>query len=197
VISGSAKPVVAAVDGPVLGGGSELSMACHARVVGPNTLIGQPEVNLGIIPGYGGTQRLPRLIGLERSLDLLRTGRPVGAQEACAWGWATGQPVVDFVGEAKQLLRRSFEGKAKLAPVNPEPIPVPAALPNVDIGHHSLAIDAILVQVVREGMAVSLPEGLRMEAAAFAKCKGTIDMGIGMSNFLQNGPRVPATFLHE
>ena len=60
------KPVVAAVDGPVLGGGAELSMACHARVVGPGLMLGQPEVNLGIIPGYGGTQRLPRLIGLER-----------------------------------------------------------------------------------------------------------------------------------
>ena len=59
------KPVVAAVDGPVLGGGAEFSMACHARVIGKGVLVlGQPEVNLGIIPGYGGTQRLPRLIGL-------------------------------------------------------------------------------------------------------------------------------------
>ena len=59
------------------------------------------------------------------------------------------------------------------------------------------SFDAILVDVVREGLAVSLSEGLRMEAAAFAKCKGTIDMGIGMTNFMQNGPRVPATFMHE
>ena len=67
------KPVVAAVDGPVMGGGAEFCMACHARVVGPNLMFGQPEVNLGIIPGYGATQRLPRLVGVERALELLRT----------------------------------------------------------------------------------------------------------------------------
>lgn len=197
VISSSKKPIVAAINGPVLGGGSELCMACHARVVGPDTLVGQPEVNLGIIPGYGGTQRLPRLIGLERGLDLLRTGRPVGATEACAWGWATGEPAVDFVGAAKQLVRNAAAGKAKLSPVNPEPMPIGETLPNVDIGHHSLVIDAILVDVVRRGVAASLSEGLKMEAAAFADCKRTIDMGIGMTNFIQNGPRVPAAFMHE
>jgi enoyl-CoA hydratase/3-hydroxyacyl-CoA dehydrogenase len=200
VISGIAKmktPVVAAVDGPVLGGGSELSMGCHARVVGRNLMVGQPEVNLGIIPGYGGTQRLPRLIGLERGLDLLRTGRPVGAKEACEWGWAHGEPVPDPVAGARDLLRKHIAAKVKLAPVNPEPIPLPDELPTIDIGHHSLTIDEILVQVERDGLSRSLADGLKVEAAGFARCQQTVDYSVGMTNFIVNGPRVPAAFLHE
>ncbi|MEK7866209.1 MAG: 3-hydroxyacyl-CoA dehydrogenase/enoyl-CoA hydratase family protein [Planctomycetota bacterium] len=191
------KPVVAALDGPVMGGGAEISMACHARVVGPGLMMAQPEVNLGIIPGYGGTQRLPRLIGLERGLDLLRTGRPVGAKEACAWGWATGQPSPDFVGEAKALLRRHLSGEVLLAAVDPKPVPVPDTLPRVDIGHRSIAIDSILVDAVRKGLTRPLSEGLAVEAEGFGRCLDTVDMDIGMKNFIQNGPRVPATFLHE
>lgn len=196
-IAGLSKPVVAAVDGPVLGGGAEISMACHARVVGPSLMLGQPEVNLGIIPGYGGTQRLPRLIGLERGLDLLRTGRPVGAKEACDWGWATGRPASDIVTAAKDLVRQHIEGKMKLAPVNPQPMEFPAEVPKVDIGHHSLIIDRVLVDVVREGLAKPLSDGLKLEAAGFARCKETVDYNIGMTNFIQNGPRVPAAFMHE
>jgi enoyl-CoA hydratase/carnithine racemase len=196
-IAAMKKPVVAAVDGPVLGGGSEISMSCHARVVGKGLLLGQPEVNLGIIPGYGGTQRLPRLIGLERGLELLRTGRAVGAQEATEWGWATGEPADDIVAAAKDLVRQHLAGKVKLAPVNPEPIPVPADLPQVDLGHHSLAIDEVLVSVVREGLAQPLDQGLRTEAKGFARCQQMVDYDIGMKNFIQNGPRVPADFLHE
>jgi enoyl-CoA hydratase/3-hydroxyacyl-CoA dehydrogenase len=184
-------PVVAAVDGPVLGGGSELSMSCHARVVGPQLMVGQPEVNLGIIPGYGGTQRLPRLIGLERGLDLLRTGRPVGAKEACEWGWATGEPAGDVLAAAKDLLKQHVEGKVKLAPVNPEPLPIPDALPKLDLGHHSLTIDAILVDVCREGLSKSLEDGLKVEAAAFARCQQTIDYSVGMTNFIVNSSMVP------
>ena len=74
-------------------------------------MLGQPEVNLGIIPGYGGTQRLPRLIGVERALDLLRTGRPVGAAEACEWGWAHGSPSRTPVGGgARTLIRAAPRG---------------------------------------------------------------------------------------
>lgn len=197
VVASCPKPVVAAVDGPVLGGGSELSMACHARVVGRSLMLGQPEVNLGIIPGYGGTQRLPRLIGLERGLDLLRTGRSIGASEACAWGWATGQPVDDPVRTAVDLVNDHLDGKALVAPVDPAPVAVPAQLPGVDLGHRSLAIDAILVDVVRRGLVRPLAEGLGVEAQGFGACKRTVDMDIGMKNFMQNGPRVPAAFLHE
>ncbi len=196
-ISACPKPVVAAVDGPVLGGGAEFSMCCHARVVGKQLMTGQPEVNLGIIPGYGGTQRLPRLIGLERANDLLRTGRPVGAKQACAWGWAHGEPAADPVAAAKELIGKHLAGEVKLAPVNPEPMDLPAQLPGVNIEHRSLAIDAILVDVIRRGLALSLTEGLAVEADGFGRCKDTVDMDIGMSNFIQNGPRVPAEFLHE
>jgi len=196
-IANLSKPVVAAVDGPVLGGGAELSMACHARVVGKSLLLGQPEVNLGIIPGYGGTQRLPRLIGVERALDLLRTGRAIGAAEACAWGWATGEPSDDPLRAAIELARAAVAGRAPIKKIDAAPLPLPATLPGADLGHHSLAIDAILVDVVRRGLARPLAEGLRIEAAGFAACKRTIDMNIGMTNFTQNGPRVPAQFLHE
>jgi enoyl-CoA hydratase / 3-hydroxyacyl-CoA dehydrogenase len=196
-IASMEKPVVAAVNGPVLGGGAEISMACHGRVVGPDLVLGQPEVNLGIIPGYGGTQRLPRLIGVERALDLLRTGRSVGAKEAHAWGWATIAPTKDFLGEAKALLRKHIAGEGKLSPVDKAPLSLPEKLPPVDLGHHSRAIDGILVDVVRRGLALPLGEGLAVEAKGFGRCKETVDLDIGMKNFIQNGPRVPAAFLHE
>jgi enoyl-CoA hydratase/carnithine racemase len=196
-IAACPKPVVAALDGPVLGGGAELSMACHARVVGPQLVLGQPEVNLGIIPGYGGTQRLPRLVGVERAAELLRTGRTLSAEEACACGWASGTPAADVVAAAKDLLRRHLDGRARLLPVDPGPLKVPARLPAVDLGHRSLAIDEIVVGVLREGLALPLREGLAVEARGFGRCKATVDMDIGMKNFIQNGPRVPAAFLHE
>jgi len=192
-----AKPVVAAVDGPVLGGGAELSMACHARVVGRNLMLGQPEVNLGIIPGYGGTQRLPRLVGVGRAVDLLRTGRTIGAADACAWGWASGEPSDDPVNAAVVLIAAHIEGRATITPLDPAPVALPDLWPAVDLGHHSLAIDAILVDVLRRGLALPLDQGLRVEAAGFAACRRTVDMDIGMKNFMQNGPRVPAVFLHE
>jgi enoyl-CoA hydratase/carnithine racemase len=191
------KPVVAAVDGPVLGGGAEFCMMCHARVVGPSLMLGQPEVNLGVIPGYGGTQRLPRLIGFENAVDLLRTGRPVGAKEACAWGWATSEAAADSVAAAKALLRAHLAGKVTLAAVNEAPLALPADWPPVDLGHHSRAIDAILVDVLRRGLALPLFEGLKVEAEGFGRCKNTVDLDIGLRNFLENGPRTPAQFVHE
>jgi enoyl-CoA hydratase/3-hydroxyacyl-CoA dehydrogenase len=196
-IAAFGKPVVAALNGPVLGGGSEISMSCHARVVGPALMFGQPEVNLGIIPGYGGTMRLPRLVGLERGLNMLRTGRPAFAKQACEWGWATGKPEADPLAAAKDLVRQHIAGKVKLTPVDPKPMTVPAELPAVDLGHLSLTIDAVLVDVLRKGLAKPLAEGLEAEAEGFARCKETVDCDIGMTNFTQNGPRVPAAFLHE
>ena len=196
-ISAMSKPVVIALDGAVLGGGAELSMSCHARVVGRGLMLGQPEVNLGIVPGYGGTQRLPRLIGFERGVELLRTGRPVFAKHACEWGWAHGEPVADIVEAAKGLIQQHLDGQVKLAPVDPKPMSVPKEFPKVVIGHRSLAIDAILVEILRSGLAAPLAEGLEIEAEGFARCYPTVDYGIGMTNFIQNGPRVPAVFMHE
>ena len=192
------KPVVAAVDGPVMGGGAEMSIACHARVVGTKLVLAQPEVNLGLIPGYGGTQRLPRLIGLEHALDLVRTGRAVGAAEANKWGWATIDPVDgDVVEAAKALIAQHVAGTVTLKPVDPAPMEVPKALPKIELGHHSRKTDSILVDVVRRGLTKPLEEGLAIEAEGFAACTQTIDMDIGMKNFMQNGPRVPAVFMHE
>ena len=94
-------------------------------------------------------------------------------------------------------LRDHFAGKVKLAPVNPEPMPVPAELPDVDIGEHSLTIDQILCETIRDGLRKPLPDGLKLEAAYFARCHGTVDYKIGMTNFIVNGPRVPAAFMHE
>ena len=172
-------------------------MAAHARVVGPDLLLGQPEVDLGIIPGYGGTQRLPRLIGLARAWPMLRTGKPVDAQKACEWGWATGTPAQDVLAAAKALIRDHLAGRVKLAPVNPAPLPGPITLPAAELGHHSLRVDAILRDVVQRGLTLPLDEGLKVEADGFARCKATVDMDIGMKNFMQNGPRVPALFIHE
>ncbi|HSW39327.1 MAG TPA: 3-hydroxyacyl-CoA dehydrogenase/enoyl-CoA hydratase family protein [Acidobacteriota bacterium] len=197
LISELKKPVVAAVNGPVMGGGAEFAMTCHARVVGPNLLFAQPEVNLGIIPGYGATQRLPRIVGIERALELLRTGRSIGAKEACSTGWAYGEPAADFVGAAKNLIRRHLAGEVKLAPVNPAPMKVPDQIPHMDIGHRSLLIDEILVNAVKRGLQLPLDEGLLVEAMAFADSKETVDADIGIKNFTINGPRVPAAFIHE
>ncbi len=190
------KPVVAALDGPILGGGCELAMSCHARVVGHGLMLGQPEVNLGIIPGYGGTQRLPRLVGVQRANKMIRNGLPIKAKDACAWGWAHGEPVADPIEGAKALIREHWAGTVKLAPVNPEPLP-DVSLDHVDIAHRSRAIDAIVTDVMRLGLSKPLSEGLRVEADGFARCKETVDLDIGMKNFMQNGPRVPAEFLHE
>ncbi len=192
-----AKPLVAAVNGPVLGGGAELSMACHARVVGPALMLGQPEVNLGIIPGYGGTQRLPRLVGIERAADLLRTARTINAADACAWGWATGEPADDPVAAAKDLIRRHLADGDVITPIDPAPLSVPDTLPDCDIGHRSLVIDRILTEAVFAGLRQDLETGLETEAVAFARCKETVDYGVGMTNFIQNGPRVPAVFMNE
>ncbi len=197
IIADMKKPVVAAVNGPVMGGGAEFCMACHARVVGPNLAFGQPEVNLGIIPGYGATQRLPRIVGVEKALELLRTARTIGAEEACRIGWATGSPAADPVRAAKNLIRDCLAGKIKLSAVNPAPVSVPDSIPNLDLGHRSLLIDAILVGAVKKGLQLPLDEGLKVEARAFADSKETIDADIGIKNFAANGPRTPAAFMHE
>lgn len=197
VISGLTKPVVAAVDGPILGGGAELSMACHGRVVGHRLMLGQPEVNLGIIPGYGGTQRLPRLVGVEAALGMLRSGQSVGAKEACELGWATGEPADDVMAAARDLINRHIAGEVTLKPVDSEPMTVPDELPAMDIEHRSLMIDSILIDAVMEGLTRPLADGLEVEATAFSRCRETVDYDIGMKNFIQNGPRVPAVFMNE
>ena len=171
-------------------------MACHARVMGPATIVGQPEVNLGIIPGYGGTMRLPRLVGTERAFEMIRTARSIGAKTAAEWGWGTLADG-DVYQSAATLARRYAGGDERMVRMSPEPVALGAELPLADIGHRSLAIDAIVVDVMRRGLAMSLADGLKIEADGFGRCRETVDMGIGMTNFQQNGPRTPAVFLHE
>jgi enoyl-CoA hydratase/carnithine racemase len=194
------KPVVAAMNGLAFGGGNELAMACTCRIAAKDLRIlgGQPEPNLGIIPGYGGTQRLPRLIGVERAWPLLRTGRPFSSQEAFEWGLILKEvPAGDLVDEAVLLARAIAGGKTRVPPIPAGPIDVPESLPEVDIGHLSTRIDGILKRAVLEGAAMPLHTGLVHEANLFGECRLTQDMKIGMENFLKNGPRSKASFINE
>jgi 3-hydroxyacyl-CoA dehydrogenase len=92
-VEGADKPIVAAVGGLALGGGNELALGCHYRVCAPGTMIGLPEVNLGLLPGAGGTQRLPRLIGAAKALEMIVSGNPIKAEEAVKLGY--GEKVVE------------------------------------------------------------------------------------------------------
>ncbi len=114
------KPVIAAINALALGGGMELAMACHMRILADRARIGQPESNLGIIPGWGGTQRLPRLVGPGKAIELILTGDFINAQEAFRIGWANkvvpaGQVLHEAVGLAKRIAgKSSLTNKATL-----------------------------------------------------------------------------------
>ena len=161
----SHKPSVAAVNGFALGGGLELAMACTVRFAAENARMGQPEVKLGIIPGYGGTQRLPRLVGRGRALEMLLAGDPVTAAEA----WRIG--LVNAVVPQAELLNYSRAWLAK-ALAN-----APAAL-------------GLVMEAVDVGLNAGLEEGLRFEAAAFAVSAATDDGREGTRAFLEK--RKPA-----
>jgi enoyl-CoA hydratase len=153
------KPVVAAVNGFALGGGCELAMACHIRVAGEQARFGQPEVKLGIGPGYGGTVRLPRLVGRGRALDLLLTGRMIDAQEAHRIGLVDRVVPADrLMEESEQLLRSILENG---------PLAVRACLEAVDAG-----------------LDMGVDEALLLEANLFGILSGTADMKEGTAAFL-------------
>lgn len=157
------KPVVAAVTGYALGGGLELAMCADFRVLGDNARVGQPEILLGVIPGAGGTQRLPRLVGPARAKDIIFTGRQVRADEALAIGLADRVVAPDDVyGEAVAYARRFAAGPA-------------------------VALRAAK-QAVDDGLGLGLTDGLRLETALFAGLFATEDRQIGMSSFLEHGP---------
>jgi enoyl-CoA hydratase len=154
------KPSVAAVNGYALGGGLELAMACTVRFAAEHAQFGQPEVKLGLIPGFGGTQRLPRLVGRGRALELLLSGEPVGADEALRIGLAGA------VLPRDELLNYS---RAWLA----------TALANAPLAL-SLAMEAVDV-----GFETGVEAGMRFEAAAFAVCAATGDGREGTRAFLE------------
>ena len=154
------KPVIAAVNGYALGGGCELAMACTLRIASVNARFGQPEVKLGIIPGYGGTQRLPRLVGTGRALQLLLTGEQIQADEALRIG------LVNEVVAAAELLPRC-EAIARLILAN-APIAVRLA-----------------TEAVYRGLHVPLADGLYLEATLFGLACATEDMKEGTRAFLE------------
>jgi len=156
----SPKPVVAAVNGFALGGGCELAMACHIRIASEKAKFGQPEVKLGITPGYGGTQRLPRLVGKGRALELILSGRMVDAEEAHRIGLVNRVvPAEALIAESEKLLG----GILAMAP---------------------LAV-ALAIEAVDRGLDVSLEEGLLLEANHFGLISASADMREGMAAFLE------------
>lgn len=157
------KPVVAAINGFALGGGCELAMACHLRVATTTAKFGQPEVKLGICPGYGGTVRLPRLVGKGRAIDILITGRMVDATEALQIG------LVNRVVEPEKLMEDSEALLRGILAMGP------------------LAVRSCL-ELVDAGLEVGLEEALRMEATHFGLLSGSEDQKEGMAAFLAKRP---------
>ncbi|MCB0916699.1 MAG: enoyl-CoA hydratase/isomerase family protein [Actinobacteria bacterium] len=157
------KPTIAAVTGYALGGGLELALATDLRVCGDNAKLGLPEILLGIIPGAGGTQRLPRLVGVSRAKDLILTGRFVSAEEALAMGLVDRVVAPDDVYTAAVALAERLAQGAALAQR--------AALEAID-----------------RGVETDLTTGLAIERSLFAGLFGTEDRTIGMESFLAHGP---------
>ena len=154
------KPVIAAVNGVALGGGCELAMACTIRIAADTARLGQPEVNLGIIPGYAGTQRLPRLVGKGRALELLLTGDAISAEDA----WRIG--LVNRVVPAATLL----EETKKLAQTLASKAPIAMRY---------------IIDAVNRGMEMSLGEAQTYEATLFGLVSTTEDMREGTKAFLE------------
>ena len=156
----SPKPVVAALNGFTLGGGCELAMACHVRIASELAKLGQPEVKLGILPGYGGTQRLPRLIGRGAALRLLLTGEMIGAAEAFRVGLVDQVVAPDALIETATALLRAMVANAPLALAG-------------------------CIAVVDRGLSLPLDEGCAIESDHFGLLSSTTDMREGMRAFLE------------
>jgi enoyl-CoA hydratase len=163
LLAGLGKPVVAAITGYALGGGLEVALAADFRVAGEKARLGQPEILLGVIPGAGGTQRLPRLIGPARAKDLVFSGRMVDAAEALAIG------LVDQVVPDAGVYQAAVDMVKRYA-----------AGPALALRAAKQAIDA--------GLGVDLATGLEIERVQFAALFGTEDQRAGMHSFLENGP---------
>ena len=157
------KPVVAAVNGFALGGGCELAMACHVRVASDAAKFGQPEVRLGLIPGYGGTQRLPRLVGKGHALQLLLTGETIDAAEALRIG------LVNRVVPAADLIKAATEMAGPM------------------LANAPLALSAC-IEMVNRGCDLSMGDALHMEATTFGLLAATADMREGTKAFLEKRP---------
>jgi len=153
------KPVIAAINGFALGGGLELAMACHIRVVSDNAKMGLPEVSLGVIPGYGGTQRLAQLVGKGKAFEMIVTADMIGAQDALKWGLA------NYVTTQDELLNKCFEITAKIN--TKSPTAVKTAIKVINAGYNSKL------------------NGYEVEIEEFGKSFGTGDFQEGVGAFLE------------
>jgi enoyl-CoA hydratase len=163
LVAGLGKPVVAAISGFALGGGLELALAADFRVAGERARVGQPEILLGVIPGAGGTQRLPRLVGPARAKDIVFSGRMLSAAEALEIGLVDRVvPDAEVYQAAVDLVQRYVSGPA-------------------------LALRAAK-RAIDHGLGVDLATGLEIERVQFAALFGTEDQRTGMRSFLENGP---------
>jgi enoyl-CoA hydratase len=158
-IENFSKPIIAAVNGFALGGGLELAMASHIRVVSENAKMGLPEVSLGLIPGYGGTQRLAQLVGKGKAFEMIVTAEMIGAQEAYKWGLA------NYVTTQEELLNKCFEITNKIATKSPTAIKT-------------------AIKVINAGYNSNL-NGYEVEIEEFGKAFGTKDFKEGVSAFLE------------
>jgi enoyl-CoA hydratase len=158
-IENYSKPIIAAVNGFALGGGLELAMACHIRVVSDNAKMGLPEVSLGLIPGYGGTQRLAQLLGKGKAFEMIVTADMIGAQEAFKWGLA------NHVTTQEELLNKCFEITSKMATKSPTAIKT-------------------AIKVINAGYNNNL-NGYEVEIEEFGKAFDTKDFKEGVSAFLE------------
>lgn len=159
----SAKPVIAAVNGFALGGGCELALACHIRIASDKAKFGQPEVKLGTCPGFGGTQRLSRLIGKGRAIQLVTTAEMIDAQEAYRIG------LVNKVVSLDGLMPAAHE------------------MMNLILANGPLAV-ALCIEAIDRGLEMSLDEGLVLEANHFGLLAASEDMTEGMKAFLEKRP---------
>jgi enoyl-CoA hydratase/carnithine racemase len=160
LIENLGKPVIACINGFALGGGCELALACTMRLASDNAKLGQPEVKLGIIPGYGGTQRLPRLVGKGLAMQMVLAGEMISAQEAHRIG------LVNEVTSAVELIPRAEAIAAKI------------------IANAPLAVQYAM-EAVNKGMEMTLAEGLFLESALFGVCCATSDKTEGTTAFLE------------
>src|SRR5512141_3112662 len=165
LIENLGKPVIACINGFALGGGCELSMACTFRLASDNAKLGQPEVKLGIIPGYGGSQRLPRLVGKGLAMQMVLAGEMITAQEAYRIG------LVNEVTAPAELIPRAEAIAAKI------------------IANAPLAVQYAM-EAVNKGMEMTLAEGLYLEATLFGVCCATEDKTEGTTAFLEKRPAV-------
>jgi enoyl-CoA hydratase/carnithine racemase len=163
LIENLGKPVIAAINGFALGGGCELAMACTLRLAADNARLGQPEVKLGIIPGYGGSQRLPRLVGKSRALELILTGETLAAPEAHRIGLVNQVvPAADLLAAAEKLAQKI-------------------------IANAPLAIKFAL-EAVNHGLEMSAAQAQVLESTLFGLCNSTADMKEGTRAFLEKRP---------